>query len=128
MLDQKPDLPRRPEPRRFVALIVIVSTVSLALGVLLRQPTMMGANDISRWCTVWSLLERGTYVIDECPWQLDTQDKVFRAPRLRTAGSEPVKHFYSSKPALLSTLIAGMLYPARWLIGVPLDERGAPGA
>ena len=43
----------------------------------------MGANDISRWCTVWSLLERGTYVIDECPWQADTQDKVFRAPKGR---------------------------------------------
>ena len=36
----------------------------------------MTANDISRWCTVWSLLERGTYVIDECPWQVDTQDKI----------------------------------------------------
>ena len=40
----------------------------------------MTANDISRWCTVWSLLERGTYAIDECPWQVDTQDKVERAP------------------------------------------------
>ena len=54
---------------------------ALALGHTLRQPSQMGANDISRWCTVWSLLERGTYVIDECPWQADTQDKVFRAPK-----------------------------------------------
>ena len=81
--------PRRSEPRRFVALIVIVSTVALALGVLLRQPSMMGANDISRWCTVWSLLERGTYIIDECPWQVDTQDKVYRPQAARTRAPSP---------------------------------------
>ena len=72
--------PGRPEPRRFVAALVITAAVALALGVQLRQPSMMAANDISRWCTVWSLLERGSYVIDECPWQIDTQDKVFRHP------------------------------------------------
>ena len=45
-------------------------------GLALRMPTQLAANDISRWCTVWSLLERGTYAIDDCPWQKDTQDKV----------------------------------------------------
>jgi hypothetical protein len=115
----------RPETRRFVAMIVITSATAIALGVALRQPTFMGANDISRWSTVWSLLERGTYVIDECPWQIETQDKVFRAPRPAagsTNESEPVKHYYSSKPALLPTLIAGLLYPARKVTGVPLDH------
>ncbi len=117
--------PARSDPRRFVALIVIVTATGFALGHSLRQPTQMGANDISRWCTVWSLLERGTYVIDECPWQVDTQDKVYRAPKEsggRPAGTEPVKHYYSSKPALLPTLIAGILYPARLATGVPLDR------
>ncbi len=85
----------------------------------------MGANDISRWCTVWSLIERGTYVIDECPWQIDTQDKVFRQPKTAAGpagGPEPVGHFYSSKPALLPTLIAALLYPARVILNVPLDR------
>ena len=41
------------------AQLVIIAATSLALGHCLRQPTQMGANDISRWCTVWSLLERG---------------------------------------------------------------------
>jgi hypothetical protein len=121
MLDQKSDLaPRRPEARRFVALVVITAATALALGVLLKQPSLMAANDISRWCTVWSLLERGSYVIDECPWLIDTQDKVER----RRGGEKPdaPKHFYSSKPALLSTLIAGVLYPVRRLSGVPLDR------
>ena len=106
--DSKP----QPEPRGLTAQLVIIAATSLALGHCLRQPTQMGANDISRWCTVWSLLERGTYVIDECPWQIETQDKVLREPK-GASGPSPGKHFYSSKPALLPTLIAGILYPAR---------------
>src|SRR5271156_6692051 len=122
MNDFEPN-PCPPETRRFTALIVIVAATALALGHALRQPTQMGANDISRWCTVWSLLERGTYEIDECPWQVDTQDKVFRAPKgAGSAASGQERHYYSSKPALLPTMIAGLLYPARALTGVPLDR------
>ena len=125
-------VPERPESRRFVALLVIVAATALAFGHTMRQPTQMAANDISRWCTVWSLLERGSYVIDECPWQSETQDKVFRAPKGAPSGPDglgPVRHYYSSKPALLPTLIAGILYPARLATGVPLDRvvlRNAP--
>ena len=111
-MDDVKEAKPRSEPRRLVAQLMIITATSLALGHCLRQPTQMGANDISRWCTVWSLLERGTYVIDECPWQIETQDKVLHeAPT--AAGAPPSKHFYSSKPALLPTLIAGILYPAR---------------
>jgi hypothetical protein len=115
----------RPEVRRFAAQIIIVAATALALGHTLRQPAQMAANDISRWCTVWSLLERGSYVIDECPWQVDTQDKVFRAAKGASGpgpGQPPVPHYYSSKPALLPTLIAGLLYPARVITGVPLGQ------
>ena len=62
-----------------VALIVIAAATAQSLGVALRIPTQLTANDISRYCTVWSLLERGTYAIDDCPWQKDTQDKVKKA-------------------------------------------------
>jgi hypothetical protein len=120
MVESK-SIPAKSEPRRILGQLVIVAATSLALGHCLRQPTQMGANDISRWCTVWSLLERGSYVIDECPWQIETQDKVLREPKGAT-GSSAAKHFYSSKPALLPTLIAGILCPARWATGVPLDH------
>src|SRR5438105_5123362 len=121
MKDEDEWMPRRPEPRRFVALVVITAASAIALGHTLRQPAFMTANDISRWCTVWSLLERGTYVIDECPWQTQTQDKI-QWPPGSSGGTEGAKHFYSSKPAFLSTIIAGILYPARRLTGVPLDR------
>ena len=118
-------MPRRSDARRFVAMLIITAATSSRRA----HPAPAGfmtANDISRWCTVWSLLERGTYAIDECPWQVDTQDKVERPPK-RRGGAAPgwqpdVKHFYSSKPALISTMIAGMLYPARRITGVPLDQ------
>jgi hypothetical protein len=111
----------RSEPRQLMAQLVLIAAVSLALGHCLRQPTQMGANDISRWCTVWALLERGTYVIDDCPWQIETQDKVLREAKGGN-GQSSGKHFYSSKPALLPTLIAGLLYPARIATGIPLHR------
>ncbi len=116
-------IPRRSESRLFVGQIVIAAAFAIALGVALRQPTFMGANDVSRWCTVWSLLERGGYAIDDCPWLLETQDKILRAPKGAPSvdGQPPAKHYYSSKPALLPTLIAGILYPIRRATGVPLD-------
>ncbi len=118
------DLPATPEsrtqPRRLVGLIVIVAATAQSLGTALRMPTQLTANDISRYCTVWSLLERGTYAIDDCPWQKDTQDKVKKpAPFSREA--TPPEHFYSSKPPLFATAMAGVIYPFRALTGVPLD-------
>src|SRR3954452_10051215 len=116
--------PGQPQARHFVALIVIGAATAQALGLTLKTPTQMGANDVSRWCTVWSLLERGTYVIDDCPWQSKTQDKVRRPAPSSAAepGQPPVEHFYSSKPPLLPTLIAGLLYPFRAVSGIPLDH------
>jgi hypothetical protein len=112
---------RRPAARQFAALLIVTVATAIALGHVLRQPAFMTANDISRWCTVWSLLERGTYQIDECPWQTQTQDKVYSTSKW-TGDTEGSRHYYSSKPALLSTLIAAVLYPARRLSGVPLDR------
>jgi hypothetical protein len=56
---------------------------------------MFCANDLSRWATVYSLAERGTYNIDQTPWP-DTIDRV-----------QLNGHYYSSKPPLLPTLLAG---------------------
>ncbi len=81
-----------------------------------KQPpsvAFFSANDRSRWCTVWSLVERGTYRIDEIiqrpGW--DSIDKV------KVDG-----HFYSTKPALYPTLVAG-LYRAGKPLGLDLDQR-----
>lgn len=113
--------PPRSQTRRFVASLIILGATAQVLGLTLRTPTQLEANDISRWCTVWSLLEEGTYAIDNCPWQSKTQDKV-QKPRTPPGGGEPVLHYYSSKPPLLPTMIAGALYPIRAAVGIPLDH------
>src|SRR3954469_8736150 len=111
----------RPSARLFVAMIVIVAATAQSLGAALRMPTQLTANDISRYCTVWSLLERGTYAIDDCPWQKDTQDKVKKAEPFSKESPAP-EHFYSSKPPLFATLMAGVIYPFRVATGVPLGD------
>jgi hypothetical protein len=132
----------RSQARQFVALIVIGAATAQALGITLGTPSRLGVNDISRWCTVWSLLERGTYAIDECPWRARTQDKVKKPNKLKPPGpttsvvgrfeyaiapkawkeGESEERFYSSKPPLLPTLIAGLLYTFRAATKVPLDH------
>lgn len=91
----------------------------LAVTVLgLAGPAFRGGNDISRWCTVWSLVERHTFAIDACPWRDLTEDRVL----LARPESPSVKRFYSSKPAFLSALAAGILYPIRAISGVPMQD------
>lgn len=120
-IDDRPD-EGRPLARRFVGLLTIASATAISLGLALRMPTQLEANDISRWCTVWSLVERGTYAIDDCPWQAKTQDKVYKVSPFEKNDPNAAKHYYSSKPPLLPTMIAGALFPIRRLTGVPLDK------
>jgi hypothetical protein len=79
--------------------LVITVTVGVVLGLILAargaQLPMHGVNDLSRWATVYSLAEHGTYQIDETPWP-PTIDRV-----------QLNGHTYSSKPPLLPTLLAG---------------------
>ncbi len=94
-------------PRRQDA-IIITAAVGAILGLMLatRGEVMRGgmvtpvlsANDLSRWATVYSLVERGTYNIDESPWRQSID-------RVRLGN-----HTYSSKPPLLSTIVAGECY------------------
>jgi hypothetical protein len=68
-----------------------------------RQRAFLSANDRSRWASVRSLVEQGTYQIDdviqERGW--DTIDMV------QHRGWDGELHQYSSKPPLMATLMAG---------------------
>src|SRR3954470_1201352 len=72
------------------------------------QRPFLSANDRSRWMTIRSLVERGTYEIDAIVGQptWDTIDMV------QHTGHDGQKHLYSSKPPLLATVLAGEY----WLI------------
>ncbi len=89
--------------------LVIVVAIGLIFGSLLRLQPISSANDKSRWSTVWSLNSAKGYIIDETPYP--TIDKVKRGD-----------HFYSSKPALLPTLIAGLVWTMSLMTGATLPE------
>jgi hypothetical protein len=100
--------------RRWVYILLIASSAGVMIGRILavqspdQKTPFLSANDRSRWCTIRALVEHGTYAIDEViqddHW--DTIDKV------RHTGRDGQQHFYSSKPPLLTTMLAGQY----WLI------------
>jgi len=76
----------------------------------------LSANDRSRWATVRSLVEHGTYSIDDVVSQpgWDTIDMVKHKDR------DGVEHLYSSKPPLLATLMAAEYWVIHKLTGATL--------
>jgi hypothetical protein len=97
-------------PERFL----ILAAVGLMVAAVLQAEPLQSANDRSRWATVWSLVERRTWQIDEIDSQpgWTTIDKV----RYRASDAEPW-HFYSSKPPFLSFLTAGLYAVERATLG-----------
>ena len=104
--------------------LVGLGSLVAALAIV-RAESCLSANDRSRWATVWSLVERGTYQIDE----IDSR-KVLHKPsgkrRLRFRTIDKVRHdghFYSSKPPLFPTLVAGVYAGVRAVTGWNLVDQ-----
>jgi len=90
--------PQSPSTNLSLGRIIAVCSVLifLILGTMLvKNNPIQGQNDASRWATVWSLNRGWGYSIDGAPY--GTIDKVRRDG-----------HYYSSKPALLPTVVAGI--------------------
>lgn len=102
--------------RRFAMLLIIVVASAMSCTQIVQSTPLQSANDRSRWATVWSLVERGTYQIDEIDavpgW--GTIDKVRHEGR-----------FYSTKPPLQSTLVAGVYWCVKRITGWNLIDRTA---
>ncbi len=87
--------------RRTASLLLVLIAVSLHVAALLNAKPLQSANDRSRWCTVWSLVERGTFRIDEIR-QRPGWDSI---DIIHDDG-----HFYSTKPPLLTVIVAGLTW------------------
>ena len=100
------------------------------------DPTPMhSSNDKSRWATVRALVDEGTYVIgtrtfpEAGDWktytdagivtepQYKTLDVVMRPPNPELTAGPRVQPFYSSKPPLFATLLAGEYWLLKKLFG-----------
>ncbi len=118
--------------RRSVYLILALITLALTAGriavVTGRDGTtaFLSANDRSRWCTVASLVEHGTYAIDS---QIEIVDPVRRhihpwqtIDKVRHLGSDDKQHYYSSKPPLFPTVVAGVYKVLYLVTGMTLTD------
>ena len=113
--------------------LLIVVTIAIAAGriAVVKSPegdtAFLSANDRSRWSTVASLVERGTYVIDQ---QIAMTDPIRRNRRpwdsidkVRHLGRDGKQHYYSSKPPLLATAVAGVYQVVLTCTGMTLTEQ-----
>ncbi|TWT76240.1 hypothetical protein CA13_67320 [Planctomycetes bacterium CA13] len=86
----------------------------------------LSANDRSRWATVASLVEDGSYEIDELieirgakenrrPW--------YSIDMVRHRGNDGKLHYYSSKPPLLATVVAGVAKGVYFCTGLTLTKQ-----
>lgn len=107
--------------RRFAYALVIAVFAGLMGERISTARPLMGANDRSRWCTVRALVEQGTYHIDD--WHDDREWQTIDKVRMPAPpGSDVEWHFYSSKPPLLPTLVAGLHLAVRPLTGWTLAD------
>ncbi|MFO0949232.1 MAG: hypothetical protein U1D30_25525 [Planctomycetota bacterium] len=90
------------------------------------RPTM-SPNDNSRWDTVWSLVEHGTYQIFDTPEEAKKYNKpeqMLTIDKIQKDGK-----YYSSKPPLMPTVIAGYVQCLKWVVGEEFskDHKDAEG-
>jgi len=136
--------------RRSVYLLLILISFGMITGYILGQATPQpthGDNDRSRWATIRALVEENTYVIglrvfyDEAGEVYEDQgqitqnswstiDKVLN-PAIGWRNDNPkpneplyAKYFYSSKPPLLPTVLAGEYWVMNKLFGWTLTNEG----
>ena len=85
---------------------------------------MLSANDRSRWCTVRSLVEHGTYAIDAVILNDDgsRNREWYTIDMVRHRGPDGRQHYYSSKPPLFPTLLAGQYWLIRAFTGASLEH------
>ena len=114
------------------ALLIAISTgLMLARIARVRSPDpknktpFLSANDRSRWATIRALGDDGTYAIDHVVFNANG-DRVrgwHTIDMVRHRGRDGREHYYSSKPTLLTTLLAGEYWLLKSLTGATLTSQ-----
>ncbi len=122
--------------RRAVYWLLIVTSAAAMTGRIVSvhsadgKTPFLSANDRSRWCTIRALVDYRRYSIDEVvvrdPHATDYRRKFDPSwqsiDMVRHKGPDGFEHYYSSKPALLPTLLAGLYWIIKAITGVGLGD------
>ncbi|QDV69803.1 hypothetical protein Poly24_35200 [Rosistilla carotiformis] len=115
--------------RRMVYLLLTIIATAMVGGriAVVQSSTgevpFLSANDRSRWCTISALVDDGTYAIDR---QINYREPVrkrrvwYSIDLVRHRGADGEQHYYSSKPPLYPTMLAGVYAAFRALTGASL--------
>ncbi len=126
------DSPARSALRRSFYGLFIVIAASLVTARIMRvrspdagsRTPFQSANDKSRWATIRSLGDHGVWSIEHIIFYSDgSQVRGWHTIDLvRHRGPDGREHYYSSKPTLLSTLLAGQYWLIKQATGLSLSE------
>ena len=115
-----------PQPRRSQYRLLLLIAVSIVGGRLLTAPGSFSPNDQSRWATIRALVETGSYAVGTRELSADGRYRdtgVITLPGWRTLDlvmHPDTRRFYSSKPPLLPTVVAGEYWVLRSALGLNL--------
>lgn len=124
------DDPRAPLRRTIYGLLIGLSAAVSVARIYTVESTshrtpFLSANDRSRWSTVRSLVDFGTYAIDDVIFRPNgKRDSDWASIDIvRHRGRDGHEHFYSSKPPLFATLLAGEYWVVKAITGASLGEQ-----
>jgi uncharacterized membrane protein YhaH (DUF805 family) len=115
----------------YAILIVIATAMMVAQVARVRSPDaksptpFQSGNDRSRWATIRALGDDGTYAIEHVIF--DSRGNRVRGwytiDLVRHRGRDGREHYYSSKPTLLTTLLAGEYWLIKAATGATLENQ-----
>lgn len=115
----------------YALLIVIAAGMMAARVARVRSPDpknptpFLSANDRSRWATIRSLGDDGTYAIDHIIFN-ERGNRVrgwHTIDLVKHRGRDGREHYYSSKPTLLTTMLAGEYWLLKAATGATLEHK-----
>src|ERR1044072_2308063 len=116
--------------RRSIYALLIAASTALTLARVMRidspdpksRTPFLSANDRSRWATIRALGDHGTFVLDDIIFdqkgnRVGCWHTIDLVPH---RGADGEQHYYSSKPTLLTTMLAGEYWLIKLVTGATL--------
>lgn len=124
-----PDDPRVALRGAVYGLLIVVACASAAGRIMTvtsksGDTPFLSANDRSRWSTVRALVDHGTFELDDVIFRADGKRARdwYTIDLVKHRGWDGKEHYYSSKPTLLTVLLAGEYWVIKHTLGITLAD------